>query len=491
MLELERWWRSIVVRYVDKFHKFHRIGWKNDLQTRHFVGRDLERYVWRVENCKEKQKWAVEKPKLDNARKLCGIYCSGSDDEEFKDIMKNARRKLEVQMPAAMPCKTQREKYRKTCRVEKKCKTKTNLRGRAWKDLFTRITKIILQEKEWIHWVTTILFTNFFLCRKQWKYQMQKQQWIKDGNNSRKYRHGSCRKSEKKEVIAEARNEGKTVGVVDGHLSSQEFGVGAAVSDIQRSSCTPRRRCERWFRLLRSVYSARIIGVTNDGCKSNGCHVKTIRMRRTSSTRTNWRTKQLKNYTKSRRHPLMTTTLKTKNWDLLENYQKFALKLSEKCLYLGRIGRPGYFMVREHTCMCYHWVDQSLRQTLSTFDFIQSSHLSIQTIVSCGKHSSAMQIGTLFQDSDFAGDSEDSKSKSCGLLCIFGSHTFVPIRWMCKKQTSVSHSSTEAEIISLDAGLRMDGVPSSWSSGFGSRSVSFFPEPIQQHQRSNTRKFVA
>ena len=30
---------------------------------------------------------------------------------------------------------------------------------------------------------------------------------------------------------------------------------------------------------------------------------------------------------------------------------------------------------------------------------------------------------------------------------------------MCTKQTSVSHSSTEAELISLDAGLRMDGVP--------------------------------
>ena len=41
----------------------------------------------------------------------------------------------------------------------------------------------------------------------------------------------------------------------------------------------------------------------------------------------------------------------------------------------------------------------------------------------------------------------------------FGSHTFVPISWMCKKQTSVSHSSTGAEIISLDAGLRMDGIP--------------------------------
>ena len=42
---------------------------------------------------------------------------------------------------------------------------------------------------------------------------------------------------------------------------------------------------------------------------------------------------------------------------------------------------------------------------------------------------------------------------------FFGSHTFVPISWMCKKQTAVSHSSTESEIISLDTGLRLDGLP--------------------------------
>ena len=65
----------------------------------------------------------------------------------------------------------------------------------------------------------------------------------------------------------------------------------------------------------------------------------------------------------------------------------------------------------------------------------------------------------LFQDSDFAGDLEDSKSTSGGTLCVFGSHTFVPTSWMCKKQTSVSHSSTESEIISLDTGLRLDGLP--------------------------------
>ena len=31
--------------------------------------------------------------------------------------------------------------------------------------------------------------------------------------------------------------------------------------------------------------------------------------------------------------------------------------------------------------------------------------------------------------------------------------------WMCKKPTAVSHSSTESEIISLDAGLRLDALP--------------------------------
>ena len=65
----------------------------------------------------------------------------------------------------------------------------------------------------------------------------------------------------------------------------------------------------------------------------------------------------------------------------------------------------------------------------------------------------------LLQDSDFAGDLENSKSTLGSVLCIFGSRTFVPVSWMCKKQTSVSHSSTESEIISLDVGSRMDGLP--------------------------------
>ena len=71
-----------------------------------------------------------------------------------------------------------------------------------------------------------------------------------------------------------------------------------------------------------------------------------------------------------------------------------------------------------------------------------------------------------FQDSDVAGDLEDSKSTTGGVLCIFGSHTFVPISWMCKKQTSVSHSSTEVEIISR-CRFTHGRYSSSYSLGFG------------------------
>ena len=66
---------------------------------------------------REKRERAIEKPKVDNTGKLRGIYLIDPADEEFKGIMENARSKLEVPMPAAMPCRSRREEYRETCSV--------------------------------------------------------------------------------------------------------------------------------------------------------------------------------------------------------------------------------------------------------------------------------------------------------------------------------------------------------------------------------------
>ena len=54
---------------------------------------------------KEKQKWSNEKLHLENARKLRGIYFIDPESEEFKETIKNARKKLETSVAPDMPCK--------------------------------------------------------------------------------------------------------------------------------------------------------------------------------------------------------------------------------------------------------------------------------------------------------------------------------------------------------------------------------------------------
>ena len=54
---------------------------------------------------KEKQKWSNEKFHLENAGKFRGIYFIDREDKEFKETIKNARKKLETSVAPAMPCK--------------------------------------------------------------------------------------------------------------------------------------------------------------------------------------------------------------------------------------------------------------------------------------------------------------------------------------------------------------------------------------------------
>ena len=54
---------------------------------------------------------------------------------------------------------------------------------------------------------------------------------------------------------------------------------------------------------------------------------------------------------------------------------------------------------------------------------------------------------------------------------------------MCKKQTLVSHSSTESDIISLVAGLRLDGIP---ALDLWDLIVSVLGKTTQNHDRTGT-----
>ena len=115
-------------------------------------------------------------------------------------------------------------------------------------------------------------------------------------------------------------------------------------------------------------------------------------------------------------------------------------------MYLARIGRPDIlWSVNKLARAVTKWTKACDKRLARLISYIHHT-CEFKQYCFVGNTAHQCRLG-LFQDSDFAGDVEDSKSTSGGIL--FGSHTFVPTSWMCKKQTSVSHSSTEVSVIYL------------------------------------------
>ena len=65
----------------------------------------------------------------------------------------------------------------------------------------------------------------------------------------------------------------------------------------------------------------------------------------------------------------------------------------------------------------------------------------------------------VFCDSDYAGDTSDSKSVTGVMVAIIGSHTYMPIAFRSKKQECVSKSTCEAEVVAMCQGLQFEAIP--------------------------------
>ena len=104
----------------------------------------------------------------------------------------------------------------------------------------------------------TIYCTSSFRCSKRWRFQMQRQQWIKNGQSCRHYQPGSRRKS----------------SFTDGLVPPEEFGVGTTIPEVQSNGCAEEGLC--YEETLWKTTLGRII---------NGCYCSITRFRRTS----NWR----------------------------------------------------------------------------------------------------------------------------------------------------------------------------------------------------------
>ena len=65
----------------------------------------------------------------------------------------------------------------------------------------------------------------------------------------------------------------------------------------------------------------------------------------------------------------------------------------------------------------------------------------------------------LYGDADFAGCKESSKSTTGVFQRLFGKYTRFPMVGVAKRQSAVSHSTPEAEIIAFACAIRTEGLP--------------------------------
>ena len=143
--------------------------------------------------------WSHENPQLDNARKLRGIYFIHPQDKEFKETIKNARKKLDTPMAPAMPCKISKNSQNGVTRGksnEIKSKLACNLeasestRLRMGESLPNHHEDHIegkgdnsMQHKNLVH--------KFIPMPQAMKIPAQRQQWTRNGKNWKRFRRGT------------------------------------------------------------------------------------------------------------------------------------------------------------------------------------------------------------------------------------------------------------------------------------------------------------
>ena len=245
---------------------------------------------------KEKHEWSDEKPKLDNAGRLRGIYFIDREDMEFKETIENVRKKLETPIAPAMPCKTSKTyKHGETRGKTNEFKSKLACILEASESTRMRMEESLPNYHEddiagrgdnSLHHYN--LVHKFIPMPQAMKIPAAKAAVDKEWEKLEKVPAWDLTKvRSRSEVVDEAKAEGRESSfcLADGHVSFEECRIGDKAPKIQRSNCTPRWYCKRRFGVLCSIHRTRIISFSNDSSKSHGYHFQTAGLQRTSSWR--------------------------------------------------------------------------------------------------------------------------------------------------------------------------------------------------------------
>ena len=222
------------------------------------------------------------------------MWCWGPDhlwpeDKEFKETIKNARKKLETPIAPTMPCKMSKNNQNWVTRGKMRLNQNLHVSWKpmnpqecAWQNLYRNVKRTILQEEGTIHCNITIWHTT--LSHASINEDTRSKSRSGQGmGKQRKFQRETWRN--KSEVIEAARTKGIKVHFV-------------SLVDICPSRLPNWRQSSKYKErvVLRSdivkdvsgshaVFTEQGSSASNDSSKSHGCHLKIAWLYRTSSGR--------------------------------------------------------------------------------------------------------------------------------------------------------------------------------------------------------------
>ena len=129
-----------------------------------------------------------------------------------------------------------------------------------------------------------------------------------------------------------------------------------------------------------------------------------------------------------------------------------------KILYGARCARPDLLRAVSHlACYFTRWTHQCDRRLHQLICYIHSTY-HYRMVGWIGDELQDL-FPHLFADADFAGCTDTQRSTNGLFLALRGPRSCFPIAGVSKRQTCVSHSTPESEMVSMDHALRHCGLP--------------------------------
>ena len=208
------------------------------------------------------------------------------------------------------------------------------------------------------------------------------------------------------------------------HMKDADLGEPTSFFDHVYLGCT-QRECQTSKDIVdnyRNIFESRIsAGATEKLPCSGSCKEMCGQMLRTGEENNS-------TVTQSRNSMIDDHQFKEEEIGSVGELSKVFSQIVLKCLCLARIGRPDFLRsVNKLARAVTKWTKACDKRLARLISYIHHTS-EYKQYCYVGNTAKQCRLG-LFQDSHFAGDLEDSKSTSCGNLCILGSHTFVPVSW--------------------------------------------------------------